>query len=211
MRAVNLLPKDSGKGYGKPRNNVALVGAGTGIAVTTILCGTFLMQSSKVSAARTDLEAAKAELASTPTPPPIDVSQETLAGEKSQRVAAISAALGTRQPLDRVLREFSQVLPNDVWLQSMTLDAPGAGTAPTPGSGELKITGYTYSHDGVARLLSRLSVIPDLGNVQLGASTLSNVGTQKIVNFTIAADLKYPAAPAAPAAPTASTEPPATP
>jgi Tfp pilus assembly protein PilN len=129
MRAVNLLPKDAGKGHGKPRNTVALVGAGTGIAVTTILCGTFLMQSSKVSSARQELDAAKAELASTPVPPPIDQSQTTLAAEKTARIAAMSAALGERQPLDRVLREFSQVLPDDVWLQSLTLDPTPAGTA----------------------------------------------------------------------------------
>ena len=35
------------------------------------------------------------------------------------------------------------------------------------------IQGRTYSHDGVARLLSRLQVVPDLTNVQLISSTKS--------------------------------------
>jgi Tfp pilus assembly protein PilN len=190
MRAVNLLPKDAGRGHAKPRNTVAIVGAGTGVAVTAILCGGFLMQASKVKSAQQALDQAKMELAATPKPPPVDPAQTQLSAEKTARIAALSTALGTREPLDRVLREFSQVLPDDVWLQSLTLDAPAAGTPPTPGSAEFKIAGYTYSHDAVARLLSRLAVIPDLQNVQLGTSSLAKLGSQSIVTFNIAADLK---------------------
>jgi Tfp pilus assembly protein PilN len=51
------------------------------------------------------------------------------------------------------------------------------------------IQGRTYSHDGVARLLSRLQVVPDLTNVQLVSSTRSQVGNQEVVDFTIAADI----------------------
>ena len=58
------------------------------------------------------------------------------------------------------------------------------------GLSEFTITGRTYSHDGVARLLSRLQVVPDLTNVQLVSSTLSKVGNQDVVDFTIAADIK---------------------
>jgi hypothetical protein len=50
-------------------------------------------------------------------------------------------------------------------------------------------------------------VIPDLSNVQLGASNLSKNGTQDLVTFTIAADLKHDAAAPAPAAATPTTPP----
>ena len=56
------------------------------------------------------------------------------------------------------------------------------------------ISGYTYSQDGVARLLSRLNVLPDLHNVQLQTSSLTKVGTQDIVQFTILADVAPPGA-----------------
>ena len=57
------------------------------------------------------------------------------------------------------------------------------------------IQGRTYSHDGVARLLSRLQVVPDLTNVQLQSSTLAKVGGQDVVEFSIAADIKVAGAP----------------
>jgi type IV pilus assembly PilN-like protein len=54
----------------------------------------------------------------------------------------------------------------------------------------LTINGYTYSHDAVARLMTRLAVIPELQNVWLQQSSLSHVGTHAIVAFTIVADVR---------------------
>ena len=50
----------------------------------------------------------------------------------------------------------------------------------------------TYSHDAVARLLSRLSVVPDLTNVQLVNSSAEEVNGQTVVHFSIAADIRGP-------------------
>ncbi len=46
-----------------------------------------------------------------------------------------------------------------------------ASTSGVPTGFTLK--GYTYSQDGVARVLSRLMVVPDLSNVQLASSTVT--------------------------------------
>ena len=94
----------------------------------------------------------------------------------------LGTALGNRIAWDRVLREVSLVLPEDVWLETMSTNGPdpaAAATPPPPGQalspgGAFSITGYTYSHDGVARLLARLSVIPHLEDVKLGSSTVEN-------------------------------------
>ena len=59
------------------------------------------------------------------------------------------------------------------------------------------VSGRTYSHDGVARLLSRLQVVPDLINVQLLSSSLSTVAGHDVVEFSIAADIKVAGAPGA--------------
>ena len=45
--------------------------------------------------------------------------------------------------------------------------ATSTGGPPSPST----IQGRTFSHDGVARLLARLQVVPDLTNVQLVSST----------------------------------------
>jgi hypothetical protein len=65
------------------------------------------------------------------------------------------------------------------------------GAAPS----QFTIQGRTYSHDGVARLLSRLQLVPDLTNVQLVSSTLSRVANQNVIEFSIAADIKVAGAP----------------
>ena len=63
---------------------------------------------------------------------------------------------------------------------------PAPGATPTG----LVIGGYTYSQDAVARLLSRLQVVPDLTNVQLQSSAVTPLGNSSVVAFTILADIK---------------------
>src|SRR6266700_801030 len=121
MRAVNLLPRAEARRSVK--GNLPVI---TGV-----------------------VGAARAELALVPPPAAKQSSAGTeLAGEESQRVAALQTALDGRIAWDRVLREVSLVLPSDVWLSAMTLTAPDPGT--TAGQG-FSIAGSTYSHDSVAR------------------------------------------------------------
>jgi hypothetical protein len=54
----------------------------------------------------------------------------------------------------------------------------------------LTIQGYTYSQDGVARLLERLAVVPDLQNVQLQTSQSTQINNQTVINFTIVSDIR---------------------
>jgi Tfp pilus assembly protein PilN len=199
MRAVNLLPRDTSQASRLPSTPV-LVGICAGVLVTAVLGADFMMQSGKVTKEQQALDSLKARVAALPPAPAGPTTAQTeLAGEHSARVSALSSALTNRVAWDRVFREFSLVLPDDVWLTTLTAKAPvspsataasaapaGAGGAPT----EFTIGGYTYSHDGVARLLSRLQVIPDLQNVTLVSSTLSKVGSQNVVQFEIVADIR---------------------
>jgi Tfp pilus assembly protein PilN len=54
----------------------------------------------------------------------------------------------------------------------------------------MTFAGYTYSQEGVARLLSRLEVVPSLQNVKLVSSSQAAVGSQIVVNFSIQADVR---------------------
>ena len=200
MRAVNLLPRDTSPASRLPSTPV-LVGMCAGVLVAAVLGADFMLQSGKVAKEQQALDALQARVAALPPAPTGPTAAETeLAGEHSARVSALSSALTNRVAWDRVFREFSLVLPDDVWLTTLTAKAPvspsaaGASAAPasTPGGAptEFTISGYTYSHDGVARLLSRLQVIPDLQNVTLVSSTLAKVGGQDIVQFQIVADIR---------------------
>src|SRR2546426_9439818 len=195
MRAINLLPRDQGQKTIRKESLPVLVGACSGILVAAALGAMFMMGSGKVAAQQHKLDDLKRRYQALPPPPAgPSAAQQALAGAQSARVSALSAALSSRVAWDRVFREFSLVLPDDVWLTTLSAKSPispltnasTGGAAPS----QFTISGRTYSHDGVARLLSRLQVVPDLTNVQLVSSTLSNVGKQQVVEFTIIADIK---------------------
>jgi len=197
MRAVNLLPRDHGQRTIKKESLPVLVGACSAVLVLAVLGAMFMMGSGKIAAQQRKLDDLNRRFQALPPPPPgPTAAEQALAGEQSARVTALSAALASRVSWDRVFREFSLILPDDVWLTELSAKSPispATNAASETGTGtpsEFTITGRTYSHDGVARLLSRLQVVPDLTNVQLVSSTLAKVGNQSVVEFSIAADIK---------------------
>jgi Tfp pilus assembly protein PilN len=191
MRAVNLLPKDDGRQRGPSfRDNPLVIGAVVGtVLVTAVLAAMFLTASTSVADNQKQRDAVQAELSATPVPPPTVPGASELEQEKNARIGALSAALSGRLAWDRLLREVSLVLPDDVWLSSLSATAPVAAS-PTTTAG-FAINGRTYSHDGVARLLARLSVVPHLSNVQLLHSSVATSDTgRKLVEFSINATVK---------------------
>jgi Tfp pilus assembly protein PilN len=202
VRAVNLLPQDRSQRTIKKESLPILIGACSGVLVAAVLGAMFMMGSGKVAAQQRKLDDLNRSYhALPPSPAGPSAAQQQLAGEQSARVTALSTALTSRVAWDRVFREFSLVLPEDVWLTTLTAKSPISpltNVASSSGVGppsQFTIQGRTYSHDGVARLLSRLQVVPDLTNVQLVSSSLSKVGGQTVVEFSIAADIKVAGAP----------------
>lgn len=198
MRAVNLIPRDESRARKQP-GAVSLTAVLGAVLLTAVLSGWFLMASSGVTERQAELDGLHAELAAIPPPPPPPVTNSNLVAEKDARLTVLGKALATRIAWDRVLREVSLVIPDDVWLEAMNTNGPDpAAAAPAPGqpaastAGGFNITGYTYSHDGVARLLARLSVIPHLSNVKLGSSVRDTQGTRPTVKFAITASLRPP-------------------
>lgn len=194
MRAVNLLPRDEKRQRQQP-GAVLLTAVLGGVLVTAVLAGFFLMTSSTVSERQSDVDALRAELAAIPPAPKAPVDSSGLENEKNERVLALGKALGSRVAWDRILREISLVLPDDIWLESLAANAPDPNFVPTPGNteaptGAFTITGYSYSHDGVARLLSRLAVVPQLDRPSLGSSVIDKTKGRHVVKFTISATLK---------------------
>jgi Tfp pilus assembly protein PilN len=195
MRAVNLLPRDEKRQRQQP-GAVLLTGVLGSVLVVAVLAGAFLMTSSKASDRQAEVDALRAELAATPPAPQAPVDSSALETQKNDRVALLGKALGSRVAWDRVLREVSLVLPEDIWLESLTANAADPNFVPAPGKteappGGFMITGYSYSHDGVARLLARLSVLPELDRPTLGSSVIDTTKARDVVKFTISATLKH--------------------
>lgn len=205
MRAVNLLPRQQVESKTARPNAVVLVAAIGSAAVLLGLVGGFLVASRSVDRQKQQLATARAVLAATPQhhlSASTQAFRTNVLNKREQRSLALAAAIGKRVSWDRILRRFALVLPDDVWLTALTgtvpLDDSAVATTATPTSSsalpaqatELTITGYTYSQDSVARLLERLSVVPDLKNVQLQSSASTKVGGQPVYAFTIVSDIR---------------------
>jgi Tfp pilus assembly protein PilN len=207
MRAVNLLPRQQVQQRRERPNAVVLVAAIGGAAVVLALVAGVLLANRTVTRDRQALSTARAVLAVTPSH---HVSAKTNAfrsavlSQREERSLALASAIGKRVAWDRILRRFALVLPSDVWLTSLVGNMPlqPASASPTGVAGtttksaipaastDLTIQGYTYSQAGVARLLERLAVIPDLKNVQLQNSTAATLSGQRVINFTIVANIR---------------------
>ena len=215
MKAVNLLPREVTKTKSERPSAPLIVGFVTGVFVLVVLAAMFFKESATVSHKRTELQAARAELAQVPAPAPPDTAVTKLSGEQANRVAALQSALNSRVAWDRVLREVSLVLPKDVWLSSLTLQAPAAATAipgTTPGSttpptttttttpqaiapapSDFVMSGNAFTHVDVARLMARLALVPDLENVTLNHSTRATgttPGVKPSVEFSVVAGVR---------------------
>lgn len=190
MKAVNLLPRDarSRPGVSFGTGSAPFVAAGgVALCVVVALTAAFVVTHARAAAEQKKLAAARAQLETiaTPRPPrskpgtttPI-IPVPAVTRELAPRLDALSQALGTRIAWDRVLREFSLVVPSDVTVSELKLDS----------SAGFDLTGLTYSQDSVARLLSRLSLIPDLDSVSLENSSADPASGQ--VTFSIKAALK---------------------
>jgi Tfp pilus assembly protein PilN len=219
VRAVNLLPRQ------EPKRRRARMTVGVQLAlvspflVGSLLAAGYLLASSKVNDNKATLKALQEELAAIPPRVAAPQANAQLSLQRDQRVAALGAALQSRIAWDRILREISSVLPEDVWLTSLSASSPQAPavaapppatttteTAPTETVGEstttapaapppvttapLAIEGYTYSQEGVARLLGRLAVIPELETVKLVQSSQTKVSDQPVFQFSIQAGVR---------------------
>jgi Tfp pilus assembly protein PilN len=216
MRAVNLLPREP-KRSRKRLTVVGQLAIVSPLVVGALVAAGYLLASSKVNDRKATLAAVQAELAALPTPKPEPRPSPELALQRNQRITALSTALQGRLAWDRLLREISAVLPGDVWLTTLSAQSPPApapavspssstttstttttttgaqATTPTPlppATGPLSLSGYTYSPEGVARLLTRLAVIPELQDVKLLQSAQAAVAGRNVFSFSIQAGIR---------------------
>lgn len=210
MRAFNLMPGEEtrekkGGRAGVPQIAVALLG----VLVFAGLAGGYLFTSAGVTSKQSELDDLRAQLAELEVPAekpgeaPVDA-EAVLEGRA--RTTALATALASRIAWDRVLREVSLVVPDDVWLTQLTASTPNAApggaaaVAPAIAAGSspnsLTATGYATTQESVAVLLARLESIPELTSVQLLSSVRVDGDTGRVYQFSIQAGVDPLGAPA---------------
>jgi hypothetical protein len=185
MRAFNLLPGEEAAEHRTRLGLAQVLVALLGLLVVAGLGTGYLFMSGRVADKQAQVDDLRVQLADldVPSEAPEDegVGDDVpLASDAEARTTALAGALTGRVAWDRVLREVTMVVPEDVWFTTVTAASPdaaaaagtGPATAPAEGAGDsLTIAGTARSQDAVARLLARLGVIPELTHVQLQSST----------------------------------------
>jgi Tfp pilus assembly protein PilN len=198
MRAVNLLPPErrGGRRTGSPfaafsREPLLFAGVALPVLVVGLLGLTLHSASSNVSSRNATIRQLDAQIAKlTPATP--------TASTAASRLAAVTSLAGGRTTWDGFLGTVARVVPENVWLLSMSAQgssAPAASAsttttgapvaAATPSA--VTFTGYTYSQPSVARMMRRLSLVPWLQDVSLVNSTKSAINNTTVYQFTLGA------------------------
>ncbi|HEX2044317.1 MAG TPA: PilN domain-containing protein [Gaiellaceae bacterium] len=199
MRAFSLLPREEARETrGRPAMAQVLV-ALLGLVVVAGLGSGYLFFNAQVADKQAEKDDLRVQLADLDVPseePEADGGAE-LATEVEARTAALAAALSARVTWDRVLREVSLVVPDDVWVEQITAGsgaaatggttAPAAPEAAEAGGTALMVRGGAESQTAVARYLARLAVIPELTGVQLQVSERQVQDTGATYSYTILA------------------------
>jgi Tfp pilus assembly protein PilN len=201
MKAVNLLPADykqvrqASFGSGLSKHPVALGGTAAAVVVAALLGVSYQSASKDATRNQNALDALNARIAA--------VSQPLNAADQSvrERVQELTTADAARVSWDGFMAKLARVLPEDVWLNTLSIQetapvtpstdpaapAAPAPTTPLPGVAPtgFTVTGFTYSQASVARLMRRLSMLPWLSDISLQNSNVTTVGAHSVYQFTI--------------------------
>jgi len=120
---------------------------------------------------------------------PADVWQTTMSAKAPDVPATVPTA--ATAPTDATTPPTTTTTDTTATTTTATTTTTAAAPPPVPSAPQpMTFAGYTYSQEGVARLLSRLAVVPALQNVQLVSSTETKVGDQTVISFSIEADVR---------------------
>lgn len=191
MRAVNLIPEESRRGW---RNSGGRSGGSVYVllsmlAVALVLVTVYVLASNRVSDQKAKIaglkaQAAQAQGAATRLAPYVEFAK--LAQARTETVREIASS---RFDWHAALAGLSRVVPANTSLQSLIGSVvPGVEISASTGTGAssalrgditapaFELTGCSDSQDDVARLISRLRLIDGVTRVSLESSTKSESG-----------------------------------
>ncbi len=182
MRAVNLIPTNSGHGAGGRSGTgafallgvLALLVAGTTSYVLTH--NAVVEHRAELAALTTQAQAVQEQVATTRP-------YREFAALAQTRIQTVRQLGKSRFAWQRSLADFAKVVPSNVWVTSMlgtvangvTVEGAGSGTTgtirtalPNPA---IELTGCTTSQQSVARMISRLRLMRGVQRVALADSS----------------------------------------
>ena len=187
MRPVNLIPaEDRRDGHGPMRTGLvpyllvaALVAALVGVTA-------LVLTSNQIADSKAEVVHLKREDAAATARVERLAAYTQFRSLQEQRLATVTTLADSRFAWERVMRELSLILPDNVWLVSLEATAsPGASTGGSGGGGTggnlresvpgpaLQISGCASGQDGVAGFVTALKDIDGVTRVGVQSSELS--------------------------------------
>jgi Tfp pilus assembly protein PilN len=184
MRPVNLIPPEERRdGSAQLRGGpLAYIVVG---ALAILLIGVVLLvdTGNQVSAEKEEITRLQSEIAATQAKADRLAAYTALADLHDRRVATVTSLATSRFDWERVMRELSLILPDDIWLTNLTgtvrpdVAVEGAASislrdsAPGPA---LELLGCARSQDAVAGFISELKEIDGVTRVAVQSSKLGD-------------------------------------
>ncbi|MGN6188349.1 MAG: hypothetical protein ACTHOE_05585 [Conexibacter sp.] len=185
MRAVNLIPADVAGGSRAGAGPLFLLG---GLAALLLLVTLHVLTGNTINDRRGELASVHRQLAVAQAQADATRPYREFAALASARVETVRQLGSARFDWHRAFADLATVLPDDVWLSSLTGtvttgvnvsggDDGGASslraTIPNPA---ITVTGCSVSHDGVVRLIARLRLLHSVQRVSLADSSKDGGG-----------------------------------
>lgn len=195
MRAVNLLPQKERRapGFAGAKAPLAVVGA---IAVLGGIGFYGYSLHSQVNDVKSDVATATATRDGLRDQ--LGAFQAAQARQAAQevRTGAVVGLVTGRVNWERLIRDLSAVMPEQVWLtnlkgQTEVAATPTAATAAAPNVNVatvpqgIHLDGYAYTQDQVAQLMARVATVPGLGEPRLASSEVQAGDQKDVIHFVI--------------------------
>ncbi len=121
---------------------------------------------------------------------------ESTQDNKQNRLNSIIGLYSQRVRWSRILDDLAFVIPEDIWLDSITGEVPGLVVSEKKTSSsegkqyDFIVNGYTNDMDTVAVMMVRMALIPALTNINLISAEKQQVENGNVaINFEVGADL----------------------
>lgn len=188
MRPVNLIPPEDRRGDSAPLRSGALPYVLLGGLVALLLGVTVLvLTNNQVAESKNEVVRLQSEDAAASAKAQRLAHFTAFHTMSEQRVETVSSLADSRFDWERVMRELSLVLPDDVWLVGLTATAaPGVSVQGGGGSGSntraaipgpaLELIGCAHGQEAVAGFVTALEDIDGVTRVGVQASELPEEG-----------------------------------